>query len=188
MSLIKKILYILSWIPAFIFSVVALILGLIAVPIALLFSRWPKILWLWGNDEEGCPMWWDIIASAGTEGRIAQRFPCFWWYAIRNPVNNARYIFKDREANISGNWVQSSMEAQDMIDHYRDDVHQWRWSGPFAGYRRVWLTEAGKYSEFWIGWKVGSTVPGMGFTLQYRRNRKIGTWQFRHTVKSTWKA
>lgn len=186
MNKLKKLLYILSWIPMLVIRIGLMILGLVAVPIALMFDEaklwhWPKLLWLWGNDEEGCPMWWYQIARI--KGGFIARFPRFWWYAVRNPVNNFRFIFKDREAHILGNWHTASMEAHDLIDAGVRVAYRWAYNGPFAGYRRVWITilpeagfeSVGEYSEFWIGWKVGSKVPGMGFTLQYRRNREIGT-------------
>ena len=176
MTNFKKFLYILSWIPVILLHIPLLLLGLIMVPIGLFYS-WPKLCWLWYNDEEGCPDWW--FDTAKMKGGFIGMFPRFWWYAVRNPVNNFRFIFKDRKANISGNWTEGRMEAQDLIDRRMKVAYQWKWSGPFAGYRRVWLRYYGMsavtYSEFWIGWKIGSTVPGMGFTLQYRRNRKIGT-------------
>jgi len=187
MKLYRKALYVLSWIPVALIKIALVLLGLIAVPWALFFPRWPKFLWLWGNDEEGCPAWWGEMALA--KGGFIKQFPRFWWYAVRNPVNNMRYIFKDREANIEG-WGPIRMEAQDLIDNKLDSASRWAWNGPFAGYRRVWVTQPpvdsyytnspeldfpGKYSEFWIGWKVGSHVPGMGFAMQLRRNRDIGT-------------
>jgi len=169
-----KLLYILSWILVAIVHIVLILLGLVVVPVAIKLN-WPRIFWLWDNDEEGYPTW-----------AINRGISPFVWFAIRNPVNNFRFIFSDRKANISGNWTEDSMEAQDLIDRNMRVAYRWSTNGLFAGYRRVWLTEPDrgwaddpfpyeKYSELWVGWKVGSTVPGMGFTLQYRRNREIGT-------------
>ena len=154
----------------------AIFLGFVFIPIAIATrgpqsKDWPFLFWLWGNNEEGCPDWWYRMAEK--KGGIRAKFPTFWWYAVRNNVNNMRFIFKDREAKIEG-W-EGPMEAQNLIDAGVTKATRWAYSGPFAGYRRVWLTKDGKYGEFWIGWKVGSTVPGMGFNLQLRRNREIGT-------------
>ena len=89
------------------------------------------------------------------------------------------------------------MEAQELLDNNVNKAYLWRWNGPFASFRIVWLNgfvpeedvgeepfivpkhlinmaTADSYNEFWIGWKVGSTVPGMGFTLQLRLKREIG--------------
>jgi len=177
MNKLKKLLYILSWIPVAIFHIATMLMGLIIVPIAIHLSegkkeQWPDIFWLWGNDEEFIPKWWLIRAKE--QNWLIKRFPRFWWFAIRNPVNNFRYIFKDRKAKIEG-WAPQNMEAIDIVAWKVDEAHRWAYNGPFAGYCKIWLNNNGTYSEFWIGWKVGSTIPGMGFTMQLRLNRKIGT-------------
>ncbi len=110
---------------------------------------------------------------AERKGGFVAKFPTFWWYAVRNPVNNKRFIFKDREAKIDG-W-EGPMEAQDLIDAGVTKATRWAYSGAFAGYRVIKLEGDNKYSEYWHGWKVGSTVPGMGFAMQLRRKREIGT-------------
>lgn len=180
MNRFKKLIYILSWIPALTIGLVLAGLGLIVVPLGLQLSggkqdQWPDIFWLWGNDEEWIPHWWLARCATGGEGRFAKQFPGFHWLAIRNPFNNHRFIFKDREANISGNWHTSKMEAQNLIDAGMTEAHRWAYNGMFAGYRRVWLNGPDKYSEVWIGWKVGSDVEGLGLTLQWRLKRDIGT-------------
>jgi len=171
MSNLRKLLYIISWIPVMVIHIILILLGLIIVPIAIKL-RWPKVFWLWYNNEEGYPLW-----------AVNRGISEFNWFAIRNPVNNFRFIFSDRKAAISGNWTEDRMEAQDLIDRNMRRAYRWSYNGLFAGYRKVWITARpshmplgvpGEYSELWIGWKVGSTVPGMGFTLQYRRNREIG--------------
>jgi hypothetical protein len=194
-KLYKKILYSISWVPIILllsfpllilwpfinltwwqaFLPVGLVpLGLITVPIALMFDKWPKVLWLWNNDEEGCPEWWLIRAS--NMGWFIKTFPRFWWFAVRNPLNNHRFLFKDRQPFIKSNWGPlKDMEAGNMLKRGQAIAYRWAYKGPFAGYRRVWLKGIDHYSEFWIGWKIGSDVPGMGFTLQFRPKRKIGT-------------
>lgn len=169
MKPLRKFLYILSWIPLVAVHLVAILLGLIIVPVAIEVAgeqskNWPKVFWLWGNDEEGVPDWW------------LQRGSSFWWYAIRNPVNNFRFLFADRVPEIESNWFdEHPMESANLQKVGQSMAYRWAYSGPFAGYRQVWLNSTDTYSEFWIGWKIGSTVPGMGFTMQYRRNRDIGT-------------
>ena len=180
-----KALHILSWIPLIAIKLALALLGLFTVPLALQFSegkyeQWPDIFWVWGNDEsKGVPQWFL------DKGRP---FPNWWWYAVRNPVNNMRFVFKDRNASFFTNWQPDlPMEAQQMIDAGQITAYRWSYNGPFAGYRRVWLNDAKDwnftsikappthYSEIWFGWKVGSGVPGMGFTTQVRLKRKIGT-------------
>ena len=183
----KKILYILSWIIVLPVYALLVLMGLFIVPIGLLLRSWegtrrstfwPELFWLWGNDEDqysphwhGDTWWKDFI-----------------WLAIRNPVGNFKFLFKDREANWSGNWVSPVMEAQELLDNNTSYAYRWAYNGLFAGFRIVWMNDykdmpmrdhtvksfAESYNEFWIGWKVGSAVPGMGFTLQLRLKREIG--------------
>lgn len=183
MNKLQKLAYILSWVLPALIKLALWFVGLVVIPLALPFgsqSKWrtkghyfPKLFFLWDNKEEGCPQWWLIQAESGEEGKFAKKFPKWWWFAMRNPVNGMRYIFKDREAKVAG-W-EGPMEAQNLIDAGVTVATRWLYSGAFAGYRRVWLTKDGKYGEFWFGWKVGSDVPGLGFTAQLRRNREIGT-------------
>ena len=191
MSKLRKLLYILSWIPAFIVRFAASLLGLILVPIALPFGSqkkfdekgryFPKVFFIWDNKEEGYPDWWpkyierQVPDSTGEKivQFLRERFPRFWWFAVRNSANGFRFIFKDREAKYDG-WQKNEMEAHDLIEAGVTEATRWAYSGPFAGYRKVTLEGDNKYSEFWIGWKVGSSVPGMGLTLQRRKNIEIG--------------
>ncbi len=201
MNNFKKALYILSWIPVAAIKIVLALLGLVVVPIALQFdldSRlWPKVFWLWGNDEHSvAPRWW--MHDGKHHNWFSRKFPNWWWFAIRNPVNNTRFIFEDREVNIDTNWhvriktdepykiVFKPMEPKYLLEAGQQFAYRWSWNGPFAGYRKVWLNEfvpstdtfptarVDSYSEIWFGWKVGSDVPGMGFTMQLRLKREIG--------------
>ena len=173
----KKVLYVLSWIPTGLLFAAGMIAGaLFFVPLMLAISQEknnrdvPK--WFpWGNEEEGCPDWW----FKREKHWIKDVFPRWWWFSIRNPMNNSRYWFDDRKAQYDTNWDQSvPMEAQQMIDAGVSDVYRWAYSGVFAGYRRVWLEDDGTYSERWFGWKVGSSVDGLGFATQNRRHIAIG--------------
>lgn len=208
MNRFKKALHVLSWVPIFLLFTFPLLLlvplapwvdwpwwyyclpvGLIfigmvvAVPLALVFSegdleKWPDVFWLWGNDEEGCPQWWLDNCANGEENKVAEWFPRWWWFAVRNPVNNHRYLFKDRPASIESNWPEiatSGFEADSLHKIGQQSAYVWRWNGPFAGYRKIWLNKDGRYTEIWGGWKLGSKIPGLGFTFQFRPRRKIGT-------------
>jgi len=126
-------------------------------------NAWPKVFTLWGNKEEGYPLWAE-----------QQGISAWWWYAIRNPVNNKRYVFKEKKAPKVYGW-QGPMEAQDLIREGVGTATRWTHSGWKVGYRKVWLEGNDKYSEVWGGWKLGSDVPGLGFTMQVRLKRKIGT-------------
>lgn len=164
-------------------------LGLVAVPLALMTrhltvaaskkeseAHWPHIFWLWGNDEEGCPDWWKVRAAQEWYTRY---WPEFWWYAVRNPVNNFRFLFDDvslSKCYLKTNWQwEVPMEAQQLREAGKGSAFYYIQHGWKSGFRRVWLNDGGRYSEFWIGWKLASGVPGLGFAMQLRLKRKIGT-------------
>ena len=168
----KKILYVLSWIIPLLAKLGFAILGLVAVPIALKAygsnsGNWPKFFWIWANREHPVPPGWHGD-SFWTD---------FTWFAIRNPVNNSRFIFDEPPADklLAYGWPSDQMEATDLIRLQATKAQRWVTYKWMAGYRRVWLGKEGKYSEIWFGWKLGSPVPGLGFTVQIRINRDIGT-------------
>lgn len=188
----KMILGILCWIPFVIAKLILAIAGLIAVPLALgtrylslevldketVRNHWPDIFWLWGNDEHGCPDWWFRKAKEGHW--FMKTFPEFWWYAVRNPVNNLRFLFDDVDASelsdIVTNWhPYMMMEPNNLIKEEVSMAYylvRYKWK---VGFRIVWLGNPDKYSEIWFGWKIASGVPGLGFTTQIRLNRNIGS-------------
>lgn len=168
------------------------------IPIAIVVKRvgpqsrtWPWYMQPWGNDEEGMPLWW--LQASLDENWFIKRYPVWWWYAMRNVVNNSRYWFAEPPTTSLRwytNWNQAiPMEAKQMIGAGQTSAYRWVRYKWMVGYRRVKLNlyvpgkgigdrfvfaSAASYSEFWIGWKLGSKVPGLGLTLQLRRNREIG--------------
>lgn len=180
---VRKMLFVLSWIPMLAVKLVLMLLGLVVVPLALTTryltaspvydeNHWPGIFWLWGNDEEGCPQWW----RERKHPWYIRPWYRFWWYAIRNPANNLRFCFQDpEEFHAETNWSMDSMEAAQMQKASQSMAYYWRWHKWKSCYRRVWLNGNLNYSEIWFGWKIGSPVPGCGFTSQVRLRRRIGT-------------
>lgn len=171
-----NIIAVLLIIPAAIIKLLLVLLGLIMVPVALMFNKWPPFAWLWGNDEDGVPDWW--LARAKDKHIVARTFPRWWWYAIRNPVNNLRFLFDDvtpDKLHIRTNWNAEgwAMEAPQMQEVGQHTAWRFVRHGWKAGYRRVWL-DRDTYSEIWFGWKLASPVPGLGFAMQVRLNRTIG--------------
>ena len=172
----KEYLLALLWLPFIIVKgILAIIGGLFIVPVGLIFCEgnykdWADIFWLWGNDEDG-------LGPESFKPKWPRYLARWWWLSVRNPVNNSRYLFKDTEDyKEKTNWPHGDpMEAQQMKQHGRHSVYRWRRKSWKVGYRKVWLTSPYKYSEIWIGWKLGSSVPGLGFSLQFRRKRDIGT-------------
>lgn len=172
MSKLQKLLHICSWVFLLFAKLFLAVLGLFVVPVAIALD-WPKIFWLWYNDEEGCPNWWFIAAEH--KGGFIAKFPQWWWFAIRNPVNNSRFIFKQPENyKIETNAPNENIEPHKLLEYDMRSAYRWNYSGPFAGFRYVKLKGDRHYNEFWIGWKM-SKIPGMGFTSQLRLNRLIGT-------------
>jgi hypothetical protein len=185
-----KYLPCLLWPVFVVIKLVGVVLGLAVVPLALATrnitvekgdhsGHWPDMFWLWGNDEEGCPEWWFTRAANGKAGKVAQWFPQFWWYAIRNPVNNMRYLFDDvslSDCYYKSNWQwDKPMEAQQIREAGMGSAFYYIQHSWMSGFRKVWLNSDGRYSEFWIGWKLASGVPGLGFAMQLRLKRKVGT-------------
>lgn len=184
---------ILLWIPFLFIKITLVLSGLIVVPLALatrylsleildkdtVRNHWPDIFWLWGNDEEGCPDWWVRRCIEGWVNPVAAKFPQFWWYAIRNPINNLRFLFDDVDASelsdMTTNWhPYMMMEPYNLIKEnvkYAYYLVRYKWK---VGFRIVWLGSNNRYSEIWFGWKLASGVPGLGFTTQIRINREIG--------------
>lgn len=186
MNIFRAGLYILSWIPVGAINFALLLIGipLIAVLSFWPMRKWPRWTWIWQNDGDAVvwelgamrpphdvPRWYYEKYGPKGEGWSAYRLR-FAYMAIRNPVNNHRFLFTEPESfNTSGDPAAFDTEGFDLEKRGIRSASGWRWSGFFAGYKRTWLKGPGKYSEFYIGWKVGSAVPGLGFTLQTRFNR-----------------
>jgi len=185
MNKFRALLYILSWIPV---GAINFLLLLVGIPIVAILSfwpmkSWPRLTWIWQNDGDATdpvlgasvghdvPVWYYKKYGPKGEGWSAYRLR-FAYMAIRNPVNNHRFLFTEPESfKSSGDPDAFDMEGHLLEKRGIRSASGWRWSGFFAGYKRTWLKGPGKYSEFYIGWKIGSAVPGLGFTLQLRFNR-----------------
>ena len=105
--------------------------------------------------------------------RHSQKTRRFMYMALRNPVNNHRFIFDDVIFwKTSGDPEAFDTEGYHLARQGILVASGWRYTGWLAGYRYIWLNKGpNKYSEFYIGCKVGSKVPGLGFTFQLRLNR-----------------
>lgn len=102
----------LQWACLLPLRVLLILAGLFVVPIALPFRRvqgppvpfsqapgdWllitlPAWAWLWSNDRDGAAGdkrgWWHLNAPFGLGAY--HWLSMFWWLAIRNPANNARF-------------------------------------------------------------------------------------------------
>jgi len=153
----------LQWLLFIVLKLVAVLIGLFAVIVAIKVygyqSRlWPKWLWLWGNDEEELPLWW--MNKAKDENWFIRRYAAWWWYAVRNPVNNHRFLFEEPQE-----YTQYGDKEVDITPGWR-----YRHAGWMDSFRVTWgKLKVGKgLHEFYIGWKIGSSTPGVGFTFQWR--------------------
>ena len=167
----RKGLYILSWIPVLAFELVGTTLGLFLVPIALRFDKWPKLLWAWGNDEDDPRVdvrmqWYRDKAASQWWTRY---WPNWWWYCIRNPFNNTRFLFDDTKPfKRYGSYTGIYLNGRSLREIGRYKGFRWNVRGWMASYEYVRVLDDTHVREFWIGWKVGATVPGLGFSTQLK--------------------
>lgn len=99
------------WALWLVFRTAFIIAGFVVVPIGLLFRtetpvtdksrqaypsrkivHLPKIFWLWDNDAEGAMSWMDEWPEMCWNGKPDSFLSMFQWLAIRNPVNNMRFV------------------------------------------------------------------------------------------------
>lgn len=79
----------LVYLLAFSIRSILVLLGFVVVPIAFYFrigARFPKTFWLWDNQENG------IFGPPWFHRGYYDFWTCFKWCALRNPVNNLRFI------------------------------------------------------------------------------------------------
>lgn len=81
-------------------QLVALVLAVVGVPICAVLAygefshasrdgwHWPKWAWIWDNDEDGTFSAWYHAANPTWSFARTE----FVWTALRNPVNNFRYV------------------------------------------------------------------------------------------------
>ncbi len=163
----KIFLAVLSWIPFLILKFVLALIGLFTVA-AWCWEYpmlWPKWMWLWNNEEDMA-----LLVPSWFKPDKPRWLRVWLYYAIRNPVNNLRYLFKDTNSFLQ--WGYSGvLESKDMVELGVGEASRWRQSGWKFSYRKLSILNSEKYREFFIGWKIGMGVPGCGFTLQFRKGR-----------------
>lgn len=157
----------IQWTILFVLFGVGILLGFfIVVPIAIRFKEWPKWAWPWGNDQEGYPNW---FVQKAAKSWYRKYWPKFHWYAIENPFNNIRFLIKEPK-NVKtfpekANWDYG-------MDYMELDGFKWRYR--YGGWKdSLRLTfgkqrKEGKNHEIYIGPKIGSSTPGVGFAASWR--------------------
>jgi hypothetical protein len=156
------------WTPAIwtVFGAVKLILflmGQIIVPISLFWN--PRGFWLWDNDEPGFQR---------------KDFPTKWGLYVdrawRNASGNTKYVlgaaFGDPKKFIQrDNFMKHPTRHADPME---GPGLKWRYRQIkfLSSFRVTWgaARRKGK-KEFYGGFKIGSNVPGLGFTLQLRAGK-----------------
>ena len=143
------------------------LLGLVLVPLSFLgdgLERPPRLLWLWGNDEVGFRN-----EDFGGYGEM------LWDRMMRNPVGNSKYflewLFGDPQQFEQFGVARMLANHVDGVDPLESDGFLWRWrqKGVLSSFRMTFgrARPEGK-REIYIGFKLGSSVPGIGFTFQFR--------------------
>jgi hypothetical protein len=147
-------LAILFWVPTFIVRGILFACGLIVVPFTDAANP------VWGNYEDPVPPPWFWP-------RRGDRFRDYGWRALRNPVNNVRYLFEQpKHLDL---WGDPNPEETVRTAKARS-ASRWIVAGVFGEFWYVWRTKNPErpIGELRIGWKF-SPVPGFGPTLQFRR-------------------
>ena len=151
----KNVISALLWIPAALVKLILFVVGLVLVPFTSPYHP------IWGNEEHPyAPQWF----KPDWPFKLRQ----YWWRAIRNPVNNIRFLFED--IRLGDLEEQKGVPSPDKAvrELGRDSAWRWRRYKYFSEYMYMRRTGYKKYFEFRIGWKIASPVPGLGFTIQLR--------------------
>lgn len=139
------------------------------------------LTWVWGNEEDGVigPIWWRQRQGTDHHYTHAPRDLSTWlaiawstyrWSALRNPVNNLRFI-----PGLNPRIVPTKVGFRSL------DIRggAFTWQGPYAGLLKFFRIR-GTLFRFWLGWKLkpGDTEgvdPGdmratrCGFAIQFKR-------------------
>lgn len=131
----------IEWAASLLLFTVLMIIGILTVPLGIQFG-FDGLFWLWGNeDEPGKGSWWN-------------QFKWYW----RNPVANFRRI-------VSEPGDVTSYGATDSMDAVPGFQWRYRYGGWKDSIRISWgkpRKSKGK-KDIYIGWKIGSPTPGVGF-------------------------
>lgn len=140
--------------------------GLVTCLLGAMPREWPRLLWLWGDDEyHAHRAWWH-----------ARNFPKspywkrYWWHAIRNPIANVKYLINEPGGTAQKGTAVPELEAQPLQQANRKRGWRYRSAGVLSSIKAIWL-RSDSYIELYFGFKIGSPVPGVGFTTQLRKDK-----------------
>jgi len=141
-----------------------------------------RILWLWGNDEDGIswygdPEWPNFVKIVYSQ--------CW-----RNPANNLRYVpflsvkidpKRVRFIGSLGDWDYKYLSEDAVRNYDRDEVTFWSftWCGFYSNFRWQFRL-GGKVWRLWQGWKIcpediygvpesSHRFKSAGFATQFKR-------------------
>ena len=155
----------LQWFVSGLAFLILIVIGFFVVAIALKRGADMAKLPVWGNREHPEPPDWFRLKN--------RPFPNWWWFAIRNPVNNLRYYVSEPKPERLREYFGTVQEIDIGI---ADPMEQpgWRWRYRYSifldSFRCTWGPARGVEGkrEFYIGWKIGSSTPGVGFAFSPR--------------------
>ena len=79
---------------------------------------------------------------------LMHRFPNFWWYVIRNPVGNIRFLFKDEgEVQRYGNFLEPRLSNWTLRQAGLTEGHRWNvrgWAGSYESVKLITLDKEDK--------------------------------------------
>lgn len=183
---------VITWILYTILYVILIGLGHLIIPILLLIRAYgPHFSWRYSQIYQGFkPKWLFYLWSNEGDGlfppEYEARYPdwsfffrAWMWSAVRNPVNNLRFIpflnCKIDPAKVK--WIGSlGQNAQLYEPNEKRTYWFFCWCGWYSNLRRLYL-HRGRLKEFWIGWRIWpNDIHGVteyrkhsaGFTLQWR--------------------
>lgn len=183
--------HLLYALPGWLFQTLAqiplILLGVVLVAIGVVFRLYvyrgpqlawsPRLLWLWGNDENGIDGAYGSLPSGWPQTMWPKWWQVFAWSALRNSVGNAR------RTRLFGMTVDPHQmlvvypETRGVTVHYI--VPEYQKEGPYF-VRQGWRYELKicwnrsqpdwtKRRYFWIGWRIAQqtgVTPDVGFAFQ----------------------
>lgn len=154
--MLLNIISVLLWIPALLFRLALIIVGLFVVPFT--DSEHNPI---WGNREDPVPRKWFMPNRP-------EWLRDYCWRALRNPANNLRFVIE--EPNIE---VLYGDANPDSATRKYGQQSAWRFARAkvFSEYWYQRRCRDGEFFEFRFGWKFSPGVPGFGMTHQLRKGK-----------------
>ena len=184
---LNLVLGVLAWIPFILLKITLALFG----PLFCLFiekDHRPDILFVYHGGIEIEDWWWSYEQRLFGDVHLSKHvwLRTWWWYAVRNPVEGWKKVFKHPErftefnrwetfhgASNSPRAPVEPMESLPMLEAGITKWTRWRRSGWRLSYRKLVVPPTGEpqYREIYFGWKLGTSPPDLDFAMQYRKGR-----------------